>query len=220
MASIISFPDIWQPPDGAGQLTTAVRIAGDLQCAFLATLPELVARGYRIERTEAGGLVIIGNGHVLGIWQYRFGEFCYTPADNRQPTFATLRVTSAVEHMRMLLSTPETEPHLPLGRERRRHQRWPVRWPGLVAVSGHAYSVAVTDVACGGIALRGLNKLPLHGAAGIELFGRWYVEGRAVRVHNDEFGIAYRFPLDSADPMILAAKSAGRVIPVDFKPDR
>ena len=62
----------------------------DLRAA-LQSMQELQIGGYRVEQGESNCVVVLHNGHVLGLWHWGDGYYHYTPTSYGRPTFKTGR---------------------------------------------------------------------------------------------------------------------------------
>ena len=205
MSNVIAFPRIYR---SAFEGCTQSR-KHELQAA-LQNMQELRTNGYQVEQGESNCIVVLRNGHAQGLWHYSDGGYHYTPTSYGQPTFTTQNLAIAMHHMRALLFPLLDGSSRPVGRERRRHERSQVNWPGLLHSTRDHQIILVEDVSAGGLGIRASVDLLVGDPVGVKMHSGFQVIGRVARVGENKIGFENRYPFGPSDPLVLAAKAAAR----------
>jgi PilZ domain len=179
----------------------------DLRAA-LQSMQELQISGYRIEQGESNCVVVLRNGHVLGLWHWGDGYYHYTPTSYGRPTFKTESLALARRHMRGLVCPASGEFSRYAGCERRRHERIHLNWPGVLYSVIATEIVLLEDVSAGGLGIRSCADLIPGDTLRVEMHSGFHVIGRVVRARDDKIGFANLHFLQPGDPLILAVNAA------------
>ena len=179
----------------------------DLRAA-LQSMQELQIGGYRVEQGESNCLVVLRDGHVLGLWHWGDGCYHYTPTSYGRPTFETESLALARRHMRGVVHPALGEFSRYAGCERRRHERIHLNWPGVLYSVIATEIVLVEDVSAGGLGIRSCADLIPGDPLRVEMHSGFRVIGRVVRARDNKIGFANLHSLRPGDPLLSAVKAA------------
>lgn len=177
--------------------------------AALQSMQELQIGGYRVEQGESNCVAVLRNGHVLGLWHWGEGCYHYTPTSYGQPTFETESLAFVLRHMRGIVC-PARGFSSYSGRERRRHERFHLNWPGVLYGVNATEIVLVEDASAGGLGIRTSADLVVGDPLRVEMHSGFRVIGRVVGVRDNQIGFANRDPLRLGDPLLSTVKAAAR----------
>ena len=196
MPNVVPFPTICT--------RTALQVNVDDLAAALANLPELAGNAYQVEHGQMNEIAIARNGHVLGVWRIVDGLYLYASTGNRQAALKCRDLSHVLRETRKLLAGSLANKCC--SRERRRNQRWPVRWVAVLHANGEAQVSIIRDLSAGGLRAVCSKDLSLGDSLVLEVLSRIRLTGSVVWLKPSEFGFTHHDPLQPGHPLLTAAQ--------------